>query len=367
MALIGCTLSFYPRYEPALLVELGVEVVKIALLPDDREAIDYARQYRAAGVKIAGHLLMGSFPGHEHHWNRDDYHRAAAVYAASWVDVLDYLVVGNEVAAGGVASGNQGVHEYAEMVLGCRAAFPDVLTVGPCDVSGEFTWLDEFLATHPEAVPEIISLNPYGKTAAKDPGVGTGKLWPYLNAVKAHVKRPLAITEIGMQSDDAGPVGQAEYLGGILRELRPRRDLIFALWFNLQDFNNEEEEGVEAFGLLDLDGNWKPSAYVFQQVMQEPIKETPVSKLETAEQNGQLILGDRWQGLPILEVQTASGEVMEVGFYTDGIAVAAPDGSIYQPAEGTHVSLARLMASAIEKEPGVIRAAFEAAGFQVTV
>jgi hypothetical protein len=99
--------------------------------------------------------------------------------------------------------------------------------------------------------------------------------------------------------------------------------------------------------------------------------EVRMGKLEDTESKEWWKIGLAWketgetEAPPAMEFQALDGRIMRLRGYDYGVGMEVGSGTVYQPAEATEESFARLMANAIQKRPEVIKAALEAAGFRV--
>jgi hypothetical protein len=103
----------------------------------------------------------------------------------------------------------------------------------------------------------------------------------------------------------------------------------------------------------------------------QSLPEVTMGKLEETESKEWWKIGPAWketgetEAPPAMEFRAIDGRIMRLRGYDYGLGMEVGSGTVYQPAEATEESFARLMANAIQKRPEVIKAALEAAGFRV--
>ncbi len=151
-----------------------------------------------------------------------------------------------------------------------KSVDPDIRVLTAGLASGNSTWLRQVAwSLGGNTLPaDAVAVHPYGQRPQPDfptPTWGFGNLGDLLIRYRRAGALPLVITEVG--TEDLNPIEQAEYLrrfyNRIGQDFRNIVDEVY--WFCYSD------NMVEPFGLIDRQGQRKPSYYVFRSLAAPPL------------------------------------------------------------------------------------------------
>lgn len=355
MTVHGVCIATDPALMPAADQLTAFSLVRLVYtpVPDCHAAI---HAYQAQGLTVAVVLARESFG--------NGYPATLAATCDTFARncAPDLIVVGNEMDAWALgepspASWSMTPEQYAELwatceevicarLFGCKLAIGGLVSGQP-GLAPEYVRAVKRVGGHPSA----IDIHPYARDAESAAGL--------LYAYQSLLSMPYVVLEWNREAAE---------IPAFVRMIE-RRGITHAAYFSLHQFD------VPA--LMDEQGNPTERYESYVQALSGPqaieTKEVTMGKLEATEgQERWWVAGGPWPEPPeppmkVTEIQTMDGGVVRLRGYQYGLGIELPDGTVYQPGEGSDTSFAHLFANALQYEDSreVMRAALEAAGFRI--